>query len=326
MTQEALAERAGLTANAISALERVERQRPYPHTVLALAAALGLDDQARTAFVAAARQGRASTRTAGAARGGEADHDRAPTPPVSPAHPSSRGTDAADQHLRPEGTRLAHTKLAVPALRPDVVARPHLLAALQRALAHHPLTLVSAPAGSGKTTLLAAFATATPNVRWAWFSLDEVDNDPVRFFNGIAAALHRGGIHAAPRLDTGAPDAIRRWMADLINALQPPHGDSRAGLPCVLVLDDLHAITEPAIFAMLDYLIERLPSQLRLCLATRHDPPLALSRLRARRHLFEMRLPALRFTAAETATLLNTTLELDVAPEQVAAVAERTEG
>ena len=40
-TQEELAERAAITAEAVSALERGERRRPYPHTLRALAGALG---------------------------------------------------------------------------------------------------------------------------------------------------------------------------------------------------------------------------------------------------------------------------------------------
>src|SRR3954470_17798082 len=55
LTQEELAERAAITAKAISALERGERRRPYPHTVRALADALGLDDADRDALSAAAR-------------------------------------------------------------------------------------------------------------------------------------------------------------------------------------------------------------------------------------------------------------------------------
>src|SRR4051794_20767436 len=52
LSQEELAERAALTAKAISALERGERQRPYPQTVRALAAALKLSDGDRSVLIA----------------------------------------------------------------------------------------------------------------------------------------------------------------------------------------------------------------------------------------------------------------------------------
>jgi predicted ATPase/transcriptional regulator with XRE-family HTH domain len=53
LTQEELAERAGLTPHAVSALERGARTRPYPHTVRSLADALGLDDDTRAGLIAA---------------------------------------------------------------------------------------------------------------------------------------------------------------------------------------------------------------------------------------------------------------------------------
>src|SRR5215208_3725240 len=60
LSQEALAERAGLAAAAISALERGVRRHPYPHTIAALAAALGLSAADCSALTAAARPARAA--------------------------------------------------------------------------------------------------------------------------------------------------------------------------------------------------------------------------------------------------------------------------
>lgn len=54
LTQEELADRAGLTANGVSALERGARTRPYPHTVRSLADALGVVSDERHRFIAAA--------------------------------------------------------------------------------------------------------------------------------------------------------------------------------------------------------------------------------------------------------------------------------
>ena len=89
--------------------------------------------------------------------------------------------------------------------------------------------------------------------------------------------------------------------------------------PVALILDDLHHITEPAVYTALDYLAERLPSQLHLVAISRHDPPLALPRLRARGELAELRFADLRFTLDETMHFLAK-LRLELPTEQVAAL------
>lgn len=203
---------------------------------------------------------------------------------------------------------LVGTKLHIPSLPADALPRPRLFAALREALASHRLVLLSAPAGCGKTTLLAAVPQVCPDLAVAWLSLDEEDNDPVQFLAALIASLQRlepaCGAAARALVAESLPLAghpepgehLRRVIGVLIN-------DILATLPgpFALLLDDLHRVTEPAVYLALDYLLERLPSQMRLVVASHHDPPLALARLRARGQLAELRLRELRFTPEEAA-------------------------
>jgi LuxR family transcriptional regulator, maltose regulon positive regulatory protein len=61
----------------------------------------------------------------------------------------------------------------------------------------------------------------------------------------------------------------------------------------VLVLDDYHLIQAPAVHASVEFLLQHLPSSLRLVLAGRADPPLPLARLRGRGQLADLREAAL---------------------------------
>src|SRR5262245_36257823 len=90
---------------------------------------------------------------------------------------------------KPGGGLVIATKLHIPGLLPERVSRPALVTALREA-AHARLILVSAPAGSGKTTLLASWhADGEEERSFAWLSLDDRDNDPVRFWSGVLAAV-----------------------------------------------------------------------------------------------------------------------------------------
>jgi len=222
---------------------------------------------------------------------------------------------------------LVQTKLHPPLLREDVIPRPRLLDALRHALTSYPLTLLSAPAGYGKTTLLAALPHAFPELSLAWLSLDEEDNDPARFLIGLVAALRRLNPACGTTAQTllaglSNPGAeARRIIGVLINDILETLPD-----PFVLILDDLHLISELTIFAALDYLLERLPPQMHLVMAARHDPPLALARLRGRGQMAELRLADLRFTFDEATLFLNEKLHLDLSSDDLAALQDRTEG
>lgn len=228
---------------------------------------------------------------------------------------------------------LLKTKLQIPRERRDLVPRPRLTERLSSGLQRR-LTLCSAPTGFGKTTLLSEWIreSALPA---AWVSLDGYDNDPVRFFSYLIAALQTIQPDVAldllawlraPQLSTLVPpqDASADWsdrvLIPLINEMATIH---RA---FVLVLDDYQAIESQQIHDVVTYLVEHAPSQMHVAIATRCDPPLPLSRLRARRQLNELREPELRCTVEEAATLLNRVMRLGISAEDVRTLAARTEG
>ncbi|MEW6142100.1 MAG: LuxR C-terminal-related transcriptional regulator [Chloroflexota bacterium] len=222
---------------------------------------------------------------------------------------------------------LTATKLHPPRLRKDIIQRKQLLTALHDAAVSHPLTLMSAPAGYGKTTLLAEFVDSYPELLTAWLSLDEEDNDPARFLGAVVAAIQRPvpacGTRSQVLLTSlPAPGAdVRRVIGALINDFADAQSDS-----LVLILDDLHLVTEPTVYVALDYLLERLPPQMHVVVSARHDPPLALARLRARGQLAEVRLHQMRFTPDETTAFLNGQMHMGLTPEELSMLYTGTEG
>ncbi len=217
---------------------------------------------------------------------------------------------------------LLRTKLFVPKLRPSLVPRPHLFAKLDEGLAGL-VTLVSAPAGFGKTTLVSGWL-AQEDQRAAWLSLDGQDNHLHLFWAYMIAALQTAvpGLAAAAQtsLQNDSQTVIEPLLVSLLNDI------AACEQRLLLVLDDLHAIVLPAIFDSLDFFLDHQPPNLQLLLLTREDPPLHLSRLRARGQLREIRAADLRFSAAETAVFLNQLLQLNCTDDNIATLTERTEG
>ena len=245
--------------------------------------------------------------------------------------PLAASTDGdVETMLPPLGARRPHplhpllpTKLHVPRLRPSLVPRAHLVERLEQG-ADRALTLVSAPAGFGKTTLLAQWLMES-EIPVAWLSLEAEDNDPTRFLSYLIAALQtldaQVGTTALEMLHTPQPVPPETVLAVLTNDLM-----ERGGGNVALVLDDYHVITNENIQRGMTFLLEHLPPQLHLILASRADPPLPLARLRAQGQLTEVRVADLRFGTAEASAFLQGVMGLDLEEEAVAILKQRTEG
>jgi LuxR family transcriptional regulator, maltose regulon positive regulatory protein len=219
-------------------------------------------------------------------------------------------------------TPILATKLYLPRLRPNVVSRPRLLERLN-AGPHRKLTLIAAPAGFGKTTLVSEWITFIERPT-AWLSLDEGENDPTRFLAYLVTALQT----IAPTLGEGVLGVLQSSQPPPPEAILTALLNEITTLPdqFVLVLDDYHVIDAKAVDLALTFLIEHLPPQMHLVIATREDPQLPLARLRARSELTELRAADLRFAPSEAAEFLNSVMGLTLSPGDIAVLEDRTEG
>jgi LuxR family maltose regulon positive regulatory protein len=219
-------------------------------------------------------------------------------------------------------TPILATKLYIPRLGPNVVSRPRLLERLNEGL-HRNLTLISAPAGFGKTTLVSAWVLGNDRPT-AWVSLDEGENDPTRFLTYLIAAVQTIDVNIGAgvlgALDSPQPPPPEALLTALLNDL--------ATIPdkFILVLDDYHLIDAQAVDRALTALVEHLPPQMHLVIATRQDPQLPLARLRARGHLTELRAADLRFTPSEAAAFLTQVMGFSLSDADIVALERRTEG
>jgi LuxR family maltose regulon positive regulatory protein len=229
-------------------------------------------------------------------------------------------------------TPILATKLYIPPPRAKIVLRPRLIERLNEGLsASRKLTLISAPAGFGKTTLVSEWV-ASCKRPVAWLSLDEGDNDPTRFLTYLVAALQTLALSKAE----GIAANIGEGVLNALQSPQPPPTESILTVLLndittvpdnfVLVLDDHHVIDSKPVDDALTFLLEHLPSQIHLVIATREDPPLPLARLRARGQLTELRAADLRFSPTEAADFLNRMMGLNLSEADIAALEARTEG
>jgi LuxR family maltose regulon positive regulatory protein len=230
---------------------------------------------------------------------------------------------------------LLRTKLTVPPYRSGLISRPRLLTTLKSGFNRGVrLILISAPAGSGKSTLAGEWAAhcnveaAAPSegstLRFAWLSLDPADNQDHRFWRYLIGALQAvlPDVGQAEQSLLSFPQAppVETILTSLLNQI----GDRSERL--VLILDDYHHIIEPSVHEGVAFLLEHMPANMQLAIATRADPPLPLNRLRVRNQLLEIRAVDLFFTLPESEMLINDMMGLGLSADDLAVLEERTEG
>lgn len=216
------------------------------------------------------------------------------------------------------GFDVAEVKLVPPPTRPDTVSKSNAIESLRASPV--PLSTIVAPAGYGKTTLLAQWAAA--DVRpFAWFAVDAGDDDVVMFLRYIAAAVHRVEPLPPEVLESlsGPGDSWVRRIPRLGGAL------AARTRPLVLVLDDLHTVSNPACFDAVAELVRYVPDGSQIVIASREEPKLPLARWRAQGAVHEIGVADLRMDERESRQLIEAAgVELD--ETELIVLTERTEG
>ncbi|MCY1136860.1 LuxR C-terminal-related transcriptional regulator [Actinoplanes sp. Pm04-4] len=189
---------------------------------------------------------------------------------------------------------------AVPRPRPrlpsSLIWRPRLVDALDAGV-RRTVTLVCAGAGWGKTTLIASWCGArSASGPIAWLTLDHEHDEPDVFWSDLLLALTTAGV-MLPRPVPRADDSrFARWL-----------GATLAALPStlVVVLDDVHKVTDRRVLGGLSGLLRRAPQRVRFVLAGRREPGVSLHQLRVSGDVAEIRGADLAFRVDEAAGLLG---------------------
>ena len=215
---------------------------------------------------------------------------------------------------------LTAAKLLRPLVRPGTVPRSSLIEQLRQDDSRRIVSVV-APPGSGKTTLLSQWAERNGRV-FAWVSVDERDNDPKVLLSYVAEALD-----AVEPIDARVFDALASPNSSVPGSVVPRLGSAFRSMsaPVALILDDVHAVRNPACRSALSVLADHVPGGSRLVFAGRASPPLRVARLRAEGRILEIGPGDLSLNRAEAAMLLSDA-GAALGEDEVAELHRRTEG
>ncbi|MDY7035475.1 MAG: helix-turn-helix transcriptional regulator, partial [Thermodesulfobacteriota bacterium] len=214
------------------------------------------------------------------------------------------------------------TRLYIPPICPHLVSRPRLTKKLNEGIGLK-LTLISAPAGFGKTTLLSDWVHIN-EIPVAWLSLHKSDNDPVHFLTYVITTLQSIettiGKAALTLLKSPQLPPVEYLLTSLINDITSVKEDF------ALVLDDYQQVDVKPIHSIITFLLDHMPQQMHLIIATRSDPPLPLSRLRSQNQMIELRAADIFFRTDEISFFFNKRMNLKLLPDEISMLDSRTEG
>ena len=212
------------------------------------------------------------------------------------------------------------SKLRRPSTRLGTIRRASLIERLAREDSP-PIVSVVAPAGYGKTTLLSQWAEGSGQPV-AWVSADDKDNDPRVLLTYVARALD-----AVQPVDDPVFDALASPASSVPGSVVPRLCNAFASMtvPVMLILDDVHLVRNTECRAALSVLADHIPTESRLVLGGRDEPPLRVARLRAEGRILEIGPSDLALTREE-ATLLLRAAEVMPSENDIAELHRRTEG
>jgi LuxR family maltose regulon positive regulatory protein len=211
--------------------------------------------------------------------------------------------------------------MKTPSQLDHVVDRPALRRKLD-AVVDHSIALIVAPAGAGKSVLLGQWAEAHPELEFVWLEIVPGDDDPVRFrrrlLNGLAE-VDPVFVDVSPLTAMHGEGLGDTFLDDLSVQM--------TGLPeVIIVLEDLHHLSNAALISDLARLSELLPHNVHLVLSSRADLPIAWSRQRMRLDVMEIRQVDLAFDDMDSAQLLERITGQSFSADSVTALVNRTEG
>ncbi len=222
--------------------------------------------------------------------------------------------------MKEENAILVRTKLNAPAINPKIIKREKVLKKLQQST-DYKLTLITAPAGSGKTIATVSYLVEAA-IPFAWLSLDESDNDPVRFWRYIIAAIRGGGIFGRNAWEIPVRQELisSNILADMVL-------DKLYTLPgkTVMVLDDYHLIHHEIIQSSLAYFLKNLPSHFRMMILNRQEPELKVMREWVNGQVYKLSVRDLAFDAREVTEFFQVK-GYPLTPKEVSVILDYTEG